>query len=52
MERAGLIAARPIAGDNTEVQLVVRRRRSQVHPRAASDLNELLVASATAYSRP
>jgi DNA-binding transcriptional LysR family regulator len=48
--RRGAITWRPLADDDTEVQLAVRRRRSGVHPGAARDLHHLLVARATAYS--
>lgn len=47
--RRGAITWRPLADDDTEVQLAVRRRRSGVHPRAARDLHGLLVAQAAAY---
>ena len=42
----GVITWRPLADDDTEVQLVIRRRRSEGHPRAARDLHELFVESA------
>ncbi len=41
LTRNGVITWRPLADDDTEVQLVIRRRRSDVHPRAAHDLHEL-----------
>lgn len=47
--RCGAITWRPLADDHTEVQLAVRRRRSDVHPRAARDLHRLLAAQAEAY---
>ena len=51
LERSGAITWRPLAGDDTEVQLAVRRRRSRVHPRAARDLYALFLARAAAYER-
>ena len=47
--RCGAITWRPLADDDTEVQLAVRRRRSAVHSRAARDLHGLLVAQAAAH---
>jgi len=48
--RHGAIIWRPLSGDDTEVQLAIRRRRSGVHPRAAHDLHRLFVEQAAAYS--
>jgi DNA-binding transcriptional LysR family regulator len=48
--RRGAITWRPLAGDDTEVQLVIRRRPSDVHPRAARDLHRLFVEQAAASS--
>jgi DNA-binding transcriptional LysR family regulator len=48
--RRGVITWRPLAGDDTEVQLVIRRRRSRVHTRSAHDLHRLFMEQATAYS--
>ncbi len=44
----GVITWRPLADDHTEVQLVIRRRRSDVHPKAAQDLHGLFVEMAAA----
>jgi DNA-binding transcriptional LysR family regulator len=44
------ITLRPLADDDTEVQLAIRRRRSDVHPRAVRDLYRLFVEKAAAYS--
>ncbi len=44
----GVITWRPLADDDTEVQLVIRRRRSDVHPKAAQDLHGLFVEMAAA----
>ncbi len=44
----GVITWRPLAGDDTEVQLVIRRRRSDVQARAAQDLHQLFIELAAA----
>jgi DNA-binding transcriptional LysR family regulator len=46
----GAIVWRPIADDGTEIDLAIRRRRSDVHPRAAGDLYRLFVAQAATQS--
>jgi DNA-binding transcriptional LysR family regulator len=46
----GAIVWRPIAGDCGEVELAIRRRRSDVHPLAARDLHRLFVQQAAALS--
>jgi DNA-binding transcriptional LysR family regulator len=43
MERAGLITSRPIAGDHTEVRLVLRHRALDQAPAQVRDLAALLV---------
>ena len=48
--RRDAITWRPLADDDTEVQLAIRRRRSDVHPRAVRDLYRLFVEKAAAYS--
>jgi DNA-binding transcriptional LysR family regulator len=48
LTRHGVIAWRPLEGDGTEVQLVLRRRRSDVQARAAQDIHQLFVEMATA----
>lgn len=48
LERSGAITARPLAGDATEVLLVVQRRHSGSVPRAVRDLHELFVRNAAA----
>jgi DNA-binding transcriptional LysR family regulator len=48
--QSGVIAWRPIADDDTEVQLAIRRRRSDVHPQAARDLHRVFVEQAAAVS--
>lgn len=47
--RCGAITWRPLADAHAEVQLAVRWRRSDVHPRAARDLHRLLAVQAQAY---
>lgn len=47
--RRGAVTWRPIAGDDTEVQLAIRRRRSGVHPRAVRDLHALFREHAAAF---
>jgi DNA-binding transcriptional LysR family regulator len=43
MERAGLITTRPIAGDHTEVRLVLRHRALDRAPAQVRDLRSILV---------
>jgi DNA-binding transcriptional LysR family regulator len=43
MERAGLITTRPIAGDHTEVRLVLRHRTLDRAPAQVRDLRSILV---------
>jgi DNA-binding transcriptional LysR family regulator len=43
MERAGLITSRPIAGDHTEVRLVLRHRALDQAPTQVRDLQAVLV---------
>jgi DNA-binding transcriptional LysR family regulator len=47
--RGGAVIWRPLAGDSTEVQLAIRRRRSEVHSRAARDLHRLFLEQACAH---
>jgi DNA-binding transcriptional LysR family regulator len=47
--RAGVITWRPLADDTTEVQLVLQRRRSAVHPVATRDLQRLFIERAGDY---
>jgi len=49
LERGGVITCRPLV-DDTEVQLAIRRRRSQLHPHAARDLHRLFTERAAAYA--
>lgn len=49
LERAGLIAVRPIAGDQTVVRLVLRQRKSLQTPLPVRDLHGTLVALAAEY---
>jgi DNA-binding transcriptional LysR family regulator len=49
MERAGLITARPLAGDRTAVTLVLLHRQTHHVPQAVRDLQALLVAHARAH---
>ena len=49
MERNGTITWRPLAGDQTEVQLAVRRRRSGSRTQGARDLHRIFVEHAQAY---
>ena len=51
LERAGLITARPIAGDRTPITLVLRSRPRERVPHAVRDLRAALVAHASAYRR-
>jgi DNA-binding transcriptional LysR family regulator len=46
----GVITSRPIADDDTEVQLAIRRRRSDVYAQAARDLHRLFTEQAAAVS--
>jgi DNA-binding transcriptional LysR family regulator len=48
LERAGLITARPIAGDSTRVTLVLQRRKADHVPAAVRSLHAALVAQARA----
>jgi DNA-binding transcriptional LysR family regulator len=52
LERHAVITWRPLAEDQTEVRLAIRRRRSDVHTRAARDLHELFVTRAAAHGSP
>lgn len=47
----GLLTWRPLADDDTEVHLAIRRRRSGVHPRAADDMHAIFVALAETVTR-
>jgi DNA-binding transcriptional LysR family regulator len=49
---SGVITWRPLADDDTEVQLAIRRRRSDVHPQAARDLHRVFVEQAASVSLP
>ncbi|MES4905416.1 MULTISPECIES: LysR family transcriptional regulator [unclassified Streptomyces] len=49
LERCGSITFRPLAGDGTEVLLVVQRRLAGSVPRAARDLHQLFVRGAHAH---
>ncbi|MDP2709874.1 MAG: LysR family transcriptional regulator [Solirubrobacteraceae bacterium] len=49
LERCGVITVRPLEHDDTDVLLVVQRRRSGSTPRAARDLHEIFVARARQY---
>ncbi len=46
----GTITWRPIADDDTEVQLAIRRRRSDVHSEAVRDLHRVFVEQADVVS--
>jgi DNA-binding transcriptional LysR family regulator len=48
--RRGAITWRRLSDDDTEVQLAIRRRRSDVYPRAACDLHRLFVEQAAALA--
>ncbi len=52
LARRGLITWRPLRDDQTEVHLAIRRRRSDLQPRAARDLRELFISRAAAYGPP
>ncbi|MER6267624.1 LysR family transcriptional regulator [Streptomyces sp900105755] len=47
LERGGTIVCRPLAGDATEVVLMLQRRRAESVPQAARDLYETFVRRAT-----
>ncbi len=49
LERRGALTVRPLAGDATEVLLVLQRRHSGSVPRAVRDLHELFVRNSRAY---
>jgi DNA-binding transcriptional LysR family regulator len=46
LTRHGVITWRPLTDDTTEVQLVIRRRRSDLQARAAEDLHRLFLETA------
>ncbi|GHF82689.1 LysR family transcriptional regulator [Streptomyces thermodiastaticus] len=46
LEREGLITYRPVAGDTTQVLLMLQRRKSGSVPQAARDLHEVFVRTA------
>jgi DNA-binding transcriptional LysR family regulator len=50
LEHSGVITWRPLAGDTTEVHLVIQRLRSGSPPRAAKDLHGIFTARARAYT--
>jgi DNA-binding transcriptional LysR family regulator len=49
LERGGLITWRPLAGDDTEVLLCLRRRRTASHSLATRNLHRMFVARARRY---
>jgi DNA-binding transcriptional LysR family regulator len=49
LQREGVITWRPLAGEQPEVRLGIRRRRSDVHPHAAHDLHRLFLSGAAAH---
>lgn len=51
LERSGALTWRPLAGDSTEVVMVVQRRQSGSLPWAVRDLRHLLVERAAAHRR-
>lgn len=51
LERGGAVTWRPLADDDTDVLLAIRRRRSGVHPRAARDLHALFRQHAATIAR-
>jgi DNA-binding transcriptional LysR family regulator len=51
IERAGIIVARPIAGDQTVITLVVRQRKSVTTPLQVRELHASLVSCAREYAR-
>ena len=50
LEQSGVITWRPLADDDTEVQMVIQRVRSGTPPSAASDLHDIFVERAGAYA--
>jgi DNA-binding transcriptional LysR family regulator len=52
LEQNGVITWRPLAGDSTEVRLMIQRLRSGSPPRAVTDLYDIFVARARAYQAP
>ncbi|MFH9226868.1 LysR family transcriptional regulator [Streptomyces lydicus] len=50
LERSGTITHRPLAGDSTDVLMVIQRRRSGSVPKAARDLHEIFVRRAAAHA--
>jgi DNA-binding transcriptional LysR family regulator len=50
LEQHGVITWRPLAEDDTGVQLVIQRARSGSPPLAARDLHRIFVERAQAYS--
>jgi DNA-binding transcriptional LysR family regulator len=52
LEQAGAITWRPLADDQTGVELVIQRARSRSIPLAARDLHGIFVERARAYSPP
>jgi hypothetical protein len=50
LEQAGVITWRPLADDQTGVELVIQRARSGSIPLAARDLHGIFVERARAYS--
>ncbi|AIS01848.1 LysR family transcriptional regulator [Streptomyces glaucescens] len=52
LERRGAITVRPLAGDSTDVLLVLQSRPSGPVARAVSDLHALFVRNARAHGRP
>ncbi|MFI7099099.1 LysR family transcriptional regulator [Streptomyces sp. NPDC050161] len=49
LERSGALTCRPLAGDGTEVLMVLQRPRSASVPKAARDLHEIFVRRAAAH---
>jgi len=49
LERSGVITWRPLAGDTTEVHLVIQRLRSGSPPRAVRDLHRIFTDRARSY---
>jgi hypothetical protein len=52
LTRTGLIEARPIAGDQTVVTLVLRQRKTLQTPLQVRDLHATLVSLANEYRTP
>jgi DNA-binding transcriptional LysR family regulator len=50
LEQCGVITWRPLAGDTTEVHLMIQRLRSGSPPRAARDRHDIFVERARAYA--